>query len=123
MKKLMVFAILIAFLAVPLTAFGTMGQMSPKSKDINVEFFGSLKTYPTWMSNLNFNSHTDDNDWMIDENGLMSVKVTDTPQWAPGEVTNPTEGDSGSIPVTINCIGDATQNNVVHCFSCNYFEI
>ena len=63
MKKLMVFAILIAFLAVPLTAFGTMGQMSPKSKDINVEFFGSLKTYPTWMSNLNFNSHTDDNDW------------------------------------------------------------
>jgi hypothetical protein len=72
MKKLMVFAILIAFLAVPLTAFGTMGQMSPKSKDINVEFFGSLKTYPTWMSNLNFNSHTDDNDWMIDENGLMT---------------------------------------------------
>ena len=38
----------------------------------------------------------------IDEDGLMSVKVTDTPQWAPGAVTNPTEGDSGSIPVTIN---------------------
>ena len=42
MKKLVVFAIVLAFLAVPLTAFGTMGQMSPKSKDINVEFFGSL---------------------------------------------------------------------------------
>jgi hypothetical protein len=32
----------------------------------------------------------------------MSVKVTDTPQWAPGAVTDPTKGDSGSIPVTIN---------------------
>jgi len=72
MKKLMVFAILLAFLAVPLTAFGTMGQMSPKSKDINVEFFGSLKTYPAWMSQLNFNDNTDAGDWMLDENGVMS---------------------------------------------------
>ena len=44
MKKLMVFAMLVAFLAVPLTAFGTMGQMAPASKDINFNFFGSLKT-------------------------------------------------------------------------------
>ena len=36
MKKLVVFAMAVAFLAVPLTAFGTMGQMSPKSKDIAV---------------------------------------------------------------------------------------
>jgi len=72
MKKWMVFAMLVAFLAVPLTAFGTMGQMSPKSKDINVEFFGSLKTYPTWMSDLNFNSDTDVGDYMIDENGVMT---------------------------------------------------
>ena len=81
----MVFAMLVAFLAVPLTAFGTMGQMSPKSKDINVEFFGSLKTYPSWMSNLNFNSDkdsetfnegTDDEvtviDGLGDENGFMT---------------------------------------------------
>ena len=86
MRKLVVFAIVLAFLAVPLTAaFGTMGQMSPKSKDINVEFFGRLKTYPTWMSNLNFNSDkdyetfyegTDDEvtiiDGMGDENGFMT---------------------------------------------------
>jgi hypothetical protein len=49
-----------------------MGQMSPKSKDINVEFFGSLKTYPTWMSQLNFNDNTDVGDWMLDENGVMT---------------------------------------------------
>jgi len=72
MKKLMVFAILLAFLAFPLTAFGVMGKMAPKSTDINVEWFGSLKTYPSWMSQLNFNDKTDVNDWMLDENGVMS---------------------------------------------------
>lgn len=72
MKKLMVFAMLVAFLAVPLTAFGTMGQMSPASKDINVKFFGSLKTYPSWMSQLNFNDNTDADDRMLDENGWMT---------------------------------------------------
>ena len=39
---------------------------------------------------------------VFDNDGYMSVKVTDTPQWAPGVVTDPTKGDSGSIPVTIN---------------------
>jgi len=72
MKKLMIFAMLVAFLAVPLTAFGTMGQMSPKSKDINVEFFGSLKTYPTWSSNLNFNNDTDYLDFLGDESGIQT---------------------------------------------------
>ena len=38
----------------------------------------------------------------FDKNGNMSVKVTDTPQWAPGVISNPSEGNSGSIPVTIN---------------------
>jgi hypothetical protein len=71
MKKLVVFAIVLAFLAVPLTAFGTMGQMSPKSKDINVEFFGSLKTYPMWTSNLNFTDNNNVNDYMYDENGYI----------------------------------------------------
>jgi len=39
----------------------------------------------------------------LDKDGRMSVRVTDTPQWAPGVVANPAaEGDSGSIPVSIN---------------------
>ena len=38
----------------------------------------------------------------FDEDGRMAVKVTDTPQWAPGAVNDPSQGDSGSIPVTIN---------------------
>ena len=40
----------------------------------------------------------------FDKDGLMSVKVTDTPQWAPNAVKDPTQGDSGSIPVTLNKI-------------------
>jgi hypothetical protein len=54
MKKLVVFAIVLAFLAVPLTAFGTMGKMAPASNDISVSWFGSLKTYPSWNSDLDF---------------------------------------------------------------------
>ncbi len=39
---------------------------------------------------------------VVDKDGYLSVKVTETPQWAPGVVTDPAKGDSGSIPVTIN---------------------
>ncbi len=39
---------------------------------------------------------------VFDKGGSMAVKVTDTPQWAPGAVSDPTQGDSGSIPVTLN---------------------
>ncbi len=38
----------------------------------------------------------------FDEEGNMSVTVTDTPQWAPNIISSPVEGNSGSIPVTIN---------------------
>ncbi|MGO8763610.1 MAG: family 43 glycosylhydrolase [Limisphaerales bacterium] len=39
----------------------------------------------------------------IDKEGNMSVRVTDTPQWAPGVVPDPAaKGDSGSIPLSIN---------------------
>lgn len=39
---------------------------------------------------------------IFEKNGNMSVKVTDTPQWAPGAVKDPAKGNSGSIPVTID---------------------
>ncbi len=41
----------------------------------------------------------------FDKDGNMSVRVTDTPQWAPGVVADPAkDGDSGSIPISINKI-------------------
>jgi len=39
---------------------------------------------------------------IFDAEGNMKVTVTDTPQWAPGVITDPEKGNSGSIPVTIN---------------------
>jgi hypothetical protein len=39
---------------------------------------------------------------VFDKDGNMSVRVTDTPQWAPGVVSDPGNGDSQSIPVSIN---------------------
>lgn len=39
----------------------------------------------------------------FDRDGNMSVRITDTPQWAPGVVSEPARnGDSGSLPVSIN---------------------
>jgi xylan 1,4-beta-xylosidase len=38
----------------------------------------------------------------FDKDGNMAVKITDTPQWAPNTISDPTQGDSGSIPLTIN---------------------
>ncbi|MDH7599932.1 MAG: family 43 glycosylhydrolase [Sedimentisphaerales bacterium] len=38
----------------------------------------------------------------FDRNGNMMVRITDTPQWAPGAVSDPNRGDSGSIPLSIN---------------------
>ena len=40
----------------------------------------------------------------FDKKGNMAVTVTDTPQWAPGVISDPSKGNSGSVPVTINKI-------------------
>jgi hypothetical protein len=39
---------------------------------------------------------------IFDKKGNMSVTVTETPQWAPGVISDPAKGNSGSVPVTIN---------------------
>jgi len=46
--------------------------MGLKSKDIDVDFFGSLKGYPTFMQNVNFNSDFTGGDFILDENGVMA---------------------------------------------------
>ncbi|HEY4328603.1 MAG TPA: family 43 glycosylhydrolase, partial [Phycisphaerae bacterium] len=39
----------------------------------------------------------------IDKDGNISVRISDTPQWAPGVIADAGKnGDSGSVPVTIN---------------------
>lgn len=39
---------------------------------------------------------------VFDKKGNMSVMVTETPQWAPGVISDPSKGNSGSLPVSIN---------------------
>ena len=39
---------------------------------------------------------------IFDKDGNMTVDVTETPQWAPGTISDPTKGNGRSIPVTIN---------------------
>ena len=38
---------------------------------------------------------------IVDKKGNLTCNVTDTPQWAPGVVTDPTKGDSGSTIVSV----------------------
>lgn len=38
---------------------------------------------------------------IVDANGNLTCNVTDTPQWAPGVVKDPTKGDSGSLIVSV----------------------
>ena len=46
----------------------------------------------------------------FDTNGNMFVHASETPQWAPGAVTNPARnGDSGSVPLTINKLRNLNQ--------------
>ncbi len=71
MKKMMLIAAILTFVLIPMTSFATMGNMSLASNDINMKFFGSLKTYPTWTSDLDFGGNQA-NDWMLDESGMMT---------------------------------------------------
>jgi len=46
----------------------------------------------------------------FDANGNMFVHATETPQWAPGVVSDPARhGDSGSVPLTINKLRNLNQ--------------
>lgn len=50
----------------------------------------------------------------FDANGNMSVHATETPQWGPGVVANPARnGDSGSIPLTINKLRNLGQRGKI----------
>ena len=72
-KKYVLMAAAAGLLLAPAGAFAKMGsgQMSAKSKDIDVEFFGSLKAYPHFMTNVDFNDDNTGRDVILDESGFM----------------------------------------------------
>lgn len=68
MKKWLIFVIAIAFMAIPMTSFATMGNMGMKSGDVEGKFFGRVKIYPHYVGDVNFNK----NGYIKDENGTMA---------------------------------------------------
>jgi len=62
---------LVALLATPIICFAKMGtgKVSAASKDINIQIFGSLKTYPMYSTNVDFNDDETPYDITLDENG------------------------------------------------------
>ncbi len=71
-KKKVFNALLIASLILmPFTAMADLGNVIAKSNDIEISMFGSLKTLPQFMTNVDFNSDDTRYDYIIDENGPM----------------------------------------------------
>lgn len=72
MKKSILSSLLIASLIfLPFTAMADLGDVIAKSKDIEIEMFGAVKTYPQFMTNIDFNDDGTPFDRIGDENGYM----------------------------------------------------
>lgn len=72
MKKSLLSSLLIASLIfLPFTAMADLGDVIAKSKDIEIEMFGTLKTFPHFIENADFNDKNTAFDRIIDENGSM----------------------------------------------------
>jgi len=70
--KRLLFLQLLVFLALPAISFGKMGMMGTKSNDVDINFFGQLRTFPTFMKSCDLNSKATGLDFIKDENGAMS---------------------------------------------------
>jgi len=73
MKKTALLFLILA-LAIPAAAFAKAGsgQCGAKSDDIDIQMFGSLKTYPHFMGNVDLNSKDTAYDKILDEGGWMA---------------------------------------------------
>ena len=73
MKKFVIFLVVVTFLAMPMVAMAKMGsgKVTAKSKDIDIEMFGTLHTYPHFMGNPDFNDDDTAYDRILDEAGWM----------------------------------------------------
>ncbi len=74
MKRFLLGLLALGIVLLPMGAMAEMGtgKVSAKSSDINIEMFGSLKVFPHFMDNVDFNSDDTKYDYIGDENGAMS---------------------------------------------------
>ncbi len=71
MKKSLVWLLCLAFLSFPVGVTAKMGsgQVLAKSKDIDITMFGSLKVFPFFVDNADFNNNDTGYDRLLDESG------------------------------------------------------
>jgi len=61
----------VAFLTGPALAEMGMGKVTPVTTEVGIQLFGSLKTFPHFVSNMDFNDDDTPYDWLLDENGII----------------------------------------------------
>ncbi|MFO7838831.1 MAG: hypothetical protein R6X08_04970 [Desulfosalsimonadaceae bacterium] len=73
LKKALLFLAAVMFVFGSTTALAEVGsgKVQAKSGDVDWNMFGSLKTYPHFMDNADFNDDNTDMDWLLDENGII----------------------------------------------------
>ena len=74
MKKFSIrFLILSAllFLSRPVLAETVMGKVTPATPGLDIQLFVSLKSYPHFVSNMDFNDDDTVYDWILDESGII----------------------------------------------------
>ncbi len=72
-KKMLVFLAGVMFLfgSTSATAEIGTGKVIAKSSDVDISIFGSLKTYPHFLENVDFNKDDTPLDFMVDESGFL----------------------------------------------------
>lgn len=72
-KKTLIFLAAMLLIMGATTAMAEVGtgEVTAKSGDVDINIFGSLKTYPHFMNNADFNDDDTDFDWLLDESGYL----------------------------------------------------
>jgi len=75
MKKfsaIMSLILLVLFLlCCPALAEPEMGKVTPANPGVDIQLFGSLKSFPHFISNVDFNKNNTAYDWLLDEGGTI----------------------------------------------------
>lgn len=73
LKKMLVFLAGVLFIlgSTPAMAEIGTGKVTAKSSDIDISIFGSLKTYPHFLENVDFNKDDTPYDFLVDESGIL----------------------------------------------------
>jgi len=58
-------------LSCPVLAETTMGSVTPANLGVDIQLFGSLRSFPHFVSNMDFNKDQTEYDWILDECGII----------------------------------------------------